>query len=99
MALRDPRDDVEHRLPVWKAMSEFFLDTEITDRGVALVARTCADSPYSLPELDRIMFCEVGRAFSANTVSMAGEWGGWSEDFVRQRGLRTYKPWTDILYL
>jgi len=80
-------------------MTEFYLDTELTDRDIGYVARTCAASPYSLAELDRIMFCEVGPAFAPNLLSMAGEWAGWREEFIQERILKTYKPWFRVMYV
>jgi hypothetical protein len=92
MALLHPTEDPENRTPVWLAMSEFFLDTELTEVTISYIARICAASPYSMGELERIMFIEVYPAFVSNLLSVAGEWAGWSEDFVRKRVLETYKP-------
>jgi len=80
-------------------MTEFYLDTELTDRDIAYVARTCAASPYSLAELDRIMFCEVGPAFAPNLLSMAGEWAGWREEFIKERILQTHRRWFYAFYV
>ena len=92
VALLHPTEDLENRTPVWLALSEFFLDTELTEVTVAYIARICAASPYSMKELERIMFLEVYPAFVSNLFSVAGEWAGWSEEFVRKRVLESYKP-------
>jgi hypothetical protein len=92
MTLRHPAEDLANRTPVWVAMTEFFLDTELTDVTVSYIAKTCAASPYSVPELQRILFTEVWPAFLPNLLSVAGEWAGWPEEFVKSRVLERYRP-------
>lgn len=96
MALRPPAEDLENRTPVWVAMSDFFLDTELTESIISHIARICASSPYSMEELERIMFMEVWPAFVANLRSVAGEWAGWSEEFVQERVLECIKPRIEV---
>jgi hypothetical protein len=91
MGLRHPKDDLQCRTPVWVAMAELYLDTELTDSTISYIARTCASSPYSERELERIMFAEVWPAFCPNLLNVAGEWTGWDEDFVQQKVLQCYK--------
>lgn len=90
--LRHPDEDLIERTPVWVAMTDFFLDTELTDVMISYIARTCAASPYSIRELERIMFTEVWPAFLPNLLSVAGEWAGWKDEFVQERVLKCYKP-------
>jgi hypothetical protein len=73
-------------------MTEFFLDTELTETAMSYIARTCAASPYSTRELEKILFTEVWPAFLPNLLSMAGEWSGWEEQFVQERILKSYRP-------
>ena len=77
--MKPPNDDVEFRAPVWQALGEFFLDNE---PQLEYVVRVCAESPYSLKELDQILFSEVWPALSPNLASMAGEWAGWNRDWL-----------------
>lgn len=72
-------------------MTDFYLDTELTDVMISCIARVCAASPYSRRELGQIMFTEVWPAFLPNLLSYAGEWAGWKEEFVRRRILECYK--------
>lgn len=92
MALRHPIEDLESRLPVWQAMTDFFLDTELTATAISHIAKTCAASPYSTRELRRIMFLEVWPAFLPNLLSVAGEWVGWTDQYVQERVLESYRP-------
>lgn len=82
--MRPPADDVEGRLPVWLALGELFLDTE---PDIEHLERICAESPYSLDELDRILFRELWPALSANLYSPAGQWAGWNDDWLVARVL------------
>lgn len=96
--LSHPRDDIENRRPVWVACSNLYLDNEPGEIGLRSIARVCASSPFSGPDLDRIMFNEVWPAFSMNLYSVAGEWAGWDEGFVQEQILKTYSgrwrlPW------
>ena len=91
MALLDPRMDLDRRLPVWVAMTDFYLDTEMGEVTLKYIARVCAASPYTPRQLDRIMFAEVWPAFLPNLMSYAGEWAGWNDDVVCREVLRCYR--------
>ncbi|HIC80274.1 MAG TPA: hypothetical protein EYP07_04815 [Kiloniellaceae bacterium] len=98
MTLLPPEDDIDNRLPVWVACSELCLDTELGDPDFQRIARVCAASPYGAADLDRIMFAEVRPAFGINLLSVAGEWAGWDEAFVKERVLQSQRrrwrlPW------
>jgi hypothetical protein len=96
MALGDPREDLPNRTPVWVAMSDLYLDTELTDAALAHIAKVCAASPYSERELEHIMFSEVWPAFIPNLLSVAGEWAGWREDVVQRKVLERYRSRIDL---
>lgn len=74
-------DEFARRLPVWTALSELFLDTELTATDHARIARIVEASGYNLALLDSIMRKEMLPAFGGN-LSITGEWAGWSEDQV-----------------
>ncbi len=93
--MKPPNDDVEFRAPVWQALGEFFLDNE---PQLEYVVRVCAESPYSLKELDQILFSEVWPALSQNLASMAGEWAGWNRDWLSKRVLEKYKTGSSRLW-
>jgi hypothetical protein len=75
--------EIARRLPVWVALPELFLDTELQPSDHEVIARTLKESGYSLDELDAILFDEVTPAFGGNLLSVAGEWAGWPEEAVR----------------
>ena len=67
-----------NRLKIWQALSEFFLDTEITDSTFDYVARVVLDTGYSPQEIHSILWGEVFPALEGNLKSIAGEWAGWT---------------------
>ena len=81
--------EIERRLPVWHALSDLFLDTELQPRAYARIAAVLDNSGYSCSALRAIFEDEVAPAFVFNLLDVAGEWTPWSEDEVRQIMLRS----------
>lgn len=81
--------DIERRLPVWHAMSDLFLDTELQAEGYRRIAEVLDVSRYSSAELRSILENEVAPAFASNLLSVAGVWAGWSKEDVREIMLRS----------
>ncbi|RIX40313.1 MAG: hypothetical protein D3M94_21840 [Rhodocyclales bacterium GT-UBC] len=77
--MKPASEDLAFRVPVWEALGELFLDNE---PQLAYLIRACAESPYSLKELDQILFSEVWPALSPNLASVAGEWAGWNREWL-----------------
>lgn len=89
------QDEVERRLPVWHALSELFLDTELQPGDYRRIAARLAESGFSTAELRAILHDEVTPAFAVNLMSVAGEWTPWSEADVREimaRDARSLRP-------
>lgn len=80
----DP-DLAADRLPLWKALSELFLDSELDDGDVKLIASAIAESGLALPEAERILWEEVFPALGANLQVPAGAWGGFDGESLRDR--------------
>ena len=89
---RLPDAEIERRLPVWQAMTDLFLDTELDAADYDGIARVLLQSGYPVAELRRIFEQEVTPAFSHNIYAVAGEWAGWDEEFVRERMLESWRP-------
>ena len=71
-----------NRLKIWRALSEFFLDTEIDDATFDYVARVVLETGYSPFEVQSILWHEVFPVLEANLRSVAGEWAGWTDDWL-----------------
>jgi hypothetical protein len=75
----EPRDE---RFPVWDALSEFFLDTELDNRDYERISKILAKSKYSIKEMQAILYYEVYPACKWNLFSVAGEWAGFHADWI-----------------
>ena len=78
-------EQICERMPVWEALSEFFLDDEMTAEDYQRVASVLARSRYGEAELHDILRHEVYPACSLNLVCVAGAWGTFGEDWIRER--------------
>lgn len=76
--------DLTQRRPVWLALADLFLDTDVRSAYVSIAA-TLAASPYSLDELRRILDDEVTPVLQGNLLQVAGEWAGFDEEWVIER--------------
>ncbi|MFS4416182.1 hypothetical protein [Maribacter sp. 2307ULW6-5] len=77
--------NIEERKPVWAALSDFYLDTELQEDDFAHIARTILASPYSWEEVKHIDKYEVFPVLQPNLLSVAGEWAGFDEDGLAHR--------------
>jgi hypothetical protein len=77
--------EIARRSPVWRALSDLFLDTELQPYDHRHIAEVICRAGYSLAEAEAILRNEVAPIFFTNMLSPAGEWVPWSEDFVRDR--------------
>lgn len=83
----------ESRLHAWQALSQFFLDTELTEASLAWVASVMTQSPYTLDQLHSILWHELYPALRWNLRSMAGEWAGWTDEFLIEHvRVRSFEP-------
>jgi hypothetical protein len=77
--------EIEERLPVWEALSEFFLDTELQPDDHERIAKTLAASSYTEEEIEEILIDEVCPVCRFNMLSMAGEWAGFHPDWLKEK--------------
>jgi len=76
---------IDERMPVWSALSELFLDTELQKEDHERIATVLAASPYSESKLEEILRFEVTPVLRGNMLSMAGVWSGFDEDWLREK--------------
>ena len=74
----------DERMPVWSVLSELFLDTELREDDHRRIARGLSVSPYSEKKLDEILRFEITPALKWNLLSVAGEWAGFDETWLRE---------------
>jgi hypothetical protein len=76
---------IDERMPIWDAFSEFFLDTELQARDHERIARILAASRYSEKELDGILAHEVYPVCKWNMLCVAGEWAGFHPEWIKEK--------------
>ncbi|MBA4008373.1 MAG: hypothetical protein C0486_06315 [Erythrobacter sp.] len=96
-------DEISRRLPVWCALSDAFLDTELDERDYRHMAEVIRAQGFTAAEAEAMFRTEVAPAFAENLWSVAGQWAGWSEQTVQERVLenrnRAFAGWTNRLML
>lgn len=82
---------IDDRLPVWVALSEFYLDTELQEKDYDFIYRQLKDSGKSVKELKAIDLYEVFPALQANLNSVVGEWAGFNEQWLAKVCAENYR--------
>jgi len=77
--------NIEERKPIWNALSDFYLDTELDDAALRHIAFTIIDSPYTFDEVKRINKYEVFPILQPNLLSPAGVWAGFDEEWLIEK--------------
>lgn len=70
------------RLPIWRTLSELFLDTELDEKTFKYIAAELEKSGVSTQEAERILWNEVFPVLESNLTSVAGVWDGWSDEWL-----------------
>ncbi|MES2543545.1 MAG: hypothetical protein V4548_01575 [Bacteroidota bacterium] len=91
--------NIEERKPIWIALSNFYLDTELEDNNFKYIALNIIDSPYSLKEVKCINKYEVFPVLNGNLLSVAGEWSGFDEELLIKNILLSIKKRNIIIQL
>ncbi len=84
MSLSAAVANADARIPVWTALSDLYLDTDVA-LSHDCIARTLAASPYSLDELRDMLMYDVHPALYPNLMSVAGEWAGFDQAWLAER--------------
>lgn len=92
-----PELEVDRRRPVWVALSDLYLDTELERSDHDRIADAIIASGYSVEEVEQILRREVGPIVGANLLSIAGEWEGFDEDWLVEAILQRRKSWRRFL--
>lgn len=83
--------DVESRRLVWGALSDLFLDTDVSLTRKWRIGKLAA-SPFSVDELEAILIDEVYPVCIGNLRCMAGEWVEFDRLWLEQQILSRRKP-------
>ncbi|GAA4272532.1 hypothetical protein U6A24_09720 [Aquimarina gracilis] len=74
--------NISERKPVWKALSELYLDNELQDSTYSYMVAKFVKSPYDFNEIKYINRYEVFPVLYRNLLSVAGEWAGFEEQWL-----------------
>ena len=77
--------EIEARLPLWRALSDLFLDTELQGYHYKYLAKVVLESGLKPAEVQRILWNEVFPALADNLRIATGEWSGFQDDWLRER--------------
>jgi len=81
-----PRFDVgivKRRAPVWAALSDLFVDTDVSI-FYADIVEVLKRSRYTPEEIEHIFFDEVGPVFYTNLIADSPVWSAWPPEVVRE---------------
>ncbi len=74
--------EIDRRKPVWAALSELWLDTELTEDDLRRIAGAMEASGYPIGVLRDIYLYEVAPVVFPNLLVVAGEWAGFDEEWL-----------------
>nr|WP_299000090.1 hypothetical protein [uncultured Allomuricauda sp.] len=74
--------NIEERKPIWIALSDFYLDTELQESDFRHIAFKIIESPYSFQKVKEIDKYEIFPVLQPNLMSVAGEWAGFHEEWL-----------------
>jgi len=75
-------DSKEQRLIIWRALSELYLDTELTNEVYSYIAYQLQATDFSLEEINQINSYKVFPALQTNLLSVAGIWSGFHKEHL-----------------
>jgi hypothetical protein len=67
---------------LWIAMSNLWLDTELTDEAIAEIAQVVRESKLGRAELEDVFRFELAPFLGKNHSSLAGVWEGFEPEWV-----------------
>ena len=85
--------EVQQRAPVWVALSDLFLDTQMQELTHKYIARTVCESSYTLEEAELILKKEVLPTCAYNLFTLIGEWEFFPEDWLIRKITRSPLWW------
>ena len=89
--------EIERRKPVWAALSDLWLDTELKDDDLRRIAGAMRRSGYGVEELREIYLFEVAPVVYPNLLSVAGEWAGFDEEWLFAQATRRARRRSPVL--
>ena len=73
---------IETRRQIWLALSELYLDTELTDDDLYRIAKIFHQSGLTINRIKEIDIYEVFPVLQPNLLSVAGSWAGFDSEWL-----------------
>ncbi len=89
---------LEIRKKIWIELSEFYLDTELTDVQFDQISNTFLQSGLAIDETKEIDLMEVFPLLQSNLFSFAGAWAGFDEDWLLEECTKRFYKRKNIFY-
>ncbi len=77
--------DTDRKWPLWNALSDLFLDTELAERDYQYIALKVLDTEIAPEDVVTILWFEVFPALCDNLRIVIGEWAGFDEVWLKQK--------------
>ena len=90
--------NIDTRKLIWITLSEFYLDTELTQEDLDRIAKIFARSGLGLQEIKDIDRFEVFPLLQKNLLSAAGLWAGFDEKWLIEGCERGYRKRENTFY-
>ena len=74
--------EIDRRKPVWAALSELWLDTELAEDDLRRIAGVMKASGYPIGVLRHIYLYEVAPVVFPNLLVVAGEWAEFDHEWL-----------------
>lgn len=82
--MRIAAEDLERRRPLWEALADLFLDTELQEYHYRFVATRVLESAYTATEVQEILWDEVFPVIEWNLRHPAGVWSGFRVESLQE---------------
>ncbi len=96
--MKSPTANLDNRKAIWIALSEFYLDIELSDEDFDRTSEIFNASGFSIKELKEIELFEVFPFLQINLYDVAGVWEGFDEDWLIVECTKRYNQRNNTFY-
>ncbi len=82
--------EIDHRKPIWLALSEFYLDTELQSSDYDAISKVLKASGLGIGQLKEIDTFEIFPVLRTNLLDVAGVWTGFDEAWLYETCTKSY---------
>ncbi len=86
--------NIDERKPIWLALSQLYLDTELQGFDFQNIANIINQSPYNLEQVKKIDRLEVFPILYANLIVTAGVWDEFDSDWLIKTIVKRIKSYS-----